>query len=308
MIEQGILAAGVRLSTPWPPPVPRQLFRRDEDGESIVLFADTLGCVLAVFENRESQRTAYQFGPLPFDAAARLTLVLTWSAGRVSLLVGDSSGPREYEGQPCRAEVPQFPPAPSRAAERIYAQLVPESALTREGRLFLATVRDLDEKMAAADEYSVLMASGLLRKLLLEGLIHVANRAHRLELRFHTIDFTRTPPIPSDTSWSDLDPSAFPGAPTKACTLDEFLAAPCMEGKGHTASVKDVISACAHAKGAVHLGKPRTDEERAVLDWDEVVQLLGREASLWVMAGVCRVVLNALQDLVAAVQRGTRVV
>jgi hypothetical protein len=53
-------------------------------------------------------------------------------------------------------------------------------------RLFFHTLRDLERRTAATDEYEVLMSAALLRKLLLDKsrLIDQVNRIHRLDLRF----------------------------------------------------------------------------------------------------------------------------
>jgi molybdenum-dependent DNA-binding transcriptional regulator ModE len=64
--------------------------------------------------------------------------------------------------------------------------------------------------------------------------------------------------------------------------------------KGTDATVRDLISACANAKGGVHLGKARTESEQRLLDWDEVFSVIGTEPSLAALAGICRVTLLGL--------------
>jgi hypothetical protein len=51
-------------------------------------------------------------------------------------------------------------------------------------RLFVYTLRDLEQRAAATDEYTVLMSAALLRKLLLdEGrLMDQVNRSYRLKI------------------------------------------------------------------------------------------------------------------------------
>jgi hypothetical protein len=53
-------------------------------------------------------------------------------------------------------------------------------------RLFVHTLRDLEERTASADEYTVLMSAALLRKLLLDDsrLVDQVNRKQRLKLRY----------------------------------------------------------------------------------------------------------------------------
>jgi cobalamin biosynthesis protein CobT len=53
-------------------------------------------------------------------------------------------------------------------------------------QLFIHTLRDLERRTAATNEYEVLLSAALLRKLLLdqERLMDQANRSYRLDLRF----------------------------------------------------------------------------------------------------------------------------
>ena len=56
--------------------------------------------------------------------------------------------------------------------------------------LFIHTLNDLEKRVESTDEYDVLMAAALLRKLLVDGgrLMDQINRAHRLKLRFRISD------------------------------------------------------------------------------------------------------------------------
>ena len=90
----------------------------------------------------------------------------------------------------------------------------------------------------------------------------------------------------------------FPGAKTIRISLEELLKAPCFKVEDLTATVRDLIRACANAKGGTHLGKARTSEENLVLDWDLTFRLIGEEPSLRAVASVCRLVLIGLEPLV----------
>jgi hypothetical protein len=52
--------------------------------------------------------------------------------------------------------------------------------------LFIRTLRDLEQKASSSDEYEVLLAAGLLRKLLMDALplVDQVNATRRLKLRF----------------------------------------------------------------------------------------------------------------------------
>jgi hypothetical protein len=47
---------------------------------------------------------------------------------------------------------------------------------------------------ASHNSYSLLRASGLLRQLLLDGLLHAANRSHHVPIEFSLLDSTERPP------------------------------------------------------------------------------------------------------------------
>ena len=110
-------------------------------------------------------------------------------------------------------------------------------------------------------------------------------------------------PVVPDDHWQQLDATNFPGAKTITVDLQRLLAAPCLTTNGVTASVKDLIKACAHAKAGIHLGHTETDGEQAVLDLDTAVRLLGQEPSGRAVAGICRVVLRGLQPLAEAIMK-----
>jgi hypothetical protein len=303
MREEGTVAAVAVFPSPWPPPVPVELLAREQDGTRVVLSADTRGCLLVSFHRGAKQQT-HEFGPLPIPAAARVVLVLSWSPAQVSLALNGV----ELEGREVGAQQPQLP---SRGAGippmgLLFPHLKSGAGVSEAEQLFVSTVIDIDRKAVAGDHYSLIRASGLLRQLLLDDtpLVQTVNRIHRLRLQFRTIDFTLPPPIEPEAHWMVLDPSPFPGARTIACTCLQFLAAPCLKWKHKVARVKDLIRACANAKGGVHLGKAKTADEQLVLDWDEVVTVLGEQPSLRAIAGVCRVALRGLGTLVDAIERG----
>lgn len=58
------------------------------------------------------------------------------------------------------------------------------------GQLLVKTLIDLEKRVTAADEYEVLLAAGLLRKLLMDQmpLMDKVNSAHRLKIRFRIND------------------------------------------------------------------------------------------------------------------------
>ena len=56
--------------------------------------------------------------------------------------------------------------------------------------LFLRTIEDLEESISSTDSYTVLQASALLRKLLLDDypLVDQVNQTYKLKIKFEIID------------------------------------------------------------------------------------------------------------------------
>lgn len=170
-------------------------------------------------------------------------------------------------------------------------------------QLFLATLADIDSKVIEGTRYSLIRAAGLLRQLFLDAtpLIHDVNRNHRVKLQFERGEYRTQPPVTPDAHWINPDCSPFPKAQTVSIDLDAFLKSPCLTQQRQTASIADLIKACSNVKGGVHLGKARSGEEKAVIDWDKAIELNGEQPSLLAIAGACRVALRGLKPLVSAV-------
>ena len=182
-----------------------------------------------------------------------------------------------------------------------YPDLRPEHASQEVEAFFLETVKDIDAKVVERTRYGLIRAAGLLRQLLLDGLIHKVNRPYRLKLAFEVIEFHSAPSDQSVIHWRTLDPSAFPGVKVVTVDLAALLAIPVLRIGTSTASVRDVIKACANAKGGVHYGPPGNSQEDLVLAWDKRFQASPVEISLDFLAGLCKVCLEGVQPIVNAI-------
>lgn len=132
-------------------------------------------------------------------------------------------------------------------------------------RLFVHTLRDLERRTVATDEYEVLLSAALLRKLLLdqERLMDQINRRYRLDLRFRISGVSPFEQQIWDSNpilWAiedALDPkSPFAYAPFDA-TRDQFLGRRIMRFSENWITIRDVIDQLANIEGAVHSGKPK---------------------------------------------------
>lgn len=166
--------------------------------------------------------------------------------------------------------------------------------------LFLLTCDDLEERVRRANdgdtspsqrEYEALMIAPLLRKLILDShsLIDRVNRTHRLKIRYPIQAWpllagsggTSTPPEFDDSPRPILEHFL----DRVVLDRDEMLSRPVMIWNGQVVTARDVIRHLANAAGGVHLGPPRSDKGRMLLELDQSITFTGvRAGSLCVMA------------------------
>lgn len=183
----------------------------------------------------------------------------------------------------------------------------PSLANSQSDHLFLSTLQDIDSKIIACDKYSLIRSSGLLRQIFIDGLLNTVNSKYKIKIAFKLLDSGGDMPVKSDKMihWATLDPTDFPNARTIECNVNEFLNKPCLTMNNRKATVKDLIRACANAKGGVHLGRAKNTNEQSILDWDEAIQILGEEPSLLAIRDVCRISLQGFKGLVENIQKAS---
>lgn len=115
-------------------------------------------------------------------------------------------------------------------------------------KLFLRTVIDLRARIESDDGYDLIIASGLLRKLLVDGttLVTLANRRPRLKLRFPVIEDHPSPP----KGWVL---SGYSG--DKVGRIDAFLNSKVAYLDGDPYTAYEVVTTCANSFGGVHAGE-----------------------------------------------------
>jgi hypothetical protein len=78
-----------------------------------------------------------------------------------------------------------------------------------------------------------------------------------------------------------------------------------MTYKSHEVTIKDLVVHAAHVRGAVHLGTPHTEKDKALSELATRIELGGYSGATRVLQAISRVVLAGLAPLRAAVkQRG----
>lgn len=174
--------------------------------------------------------------------------------------------------------------------------------------LFLSTLRDLALRVADTDEYNVLGASALIRKLLIDGspLVDQVNQQYRLKLTFEVCESNPSiPGVPEPTFWSvqdGLDPeTARPGKPRKAVNRDQLLATVLAVVQRKSYTLREIVLFEANIMGGVHAGSPKEEKERVLQAINSTLAIGGYRASLRQLQAIGRVVLKGLEPLRAAV-------
>lgn len=184
-------------------------------------------------------------------------------------------------------------------------------------QIFLGKLADLGRRVEKPDlstrnaEYELLMAAPLLREILFGSpvLIHVANREHRLKVRFR---FVSHKPLPPDlahlapmvvTTLGNMPTEAYPEHLLEDMTLDQFLGAPVAYVLGRAVTVRDVVDYAANVAGGVHLGESTSGNRPTVRAIDEMIRMNGWSALYVFLVRIGRATEAGLQALAEKVRQ-----
>ncbi len=300
-MQEGTIFFVFTFPKPWPPIQPISLLSHSTDLDRVCLTADPSGKLKLSIIYAGQVIADYTFQPLDIEGDGRSIVSITWSKDIASLRLNGKELKLDINAGEERYTLHTSAVTVDRGY--IFPGINPNAGKSEAERLFLATLADIDIKVMEGTRYSLIRAAGLLRQLFLDAtpLIHEVNRNYRVRLQFERGEYHTQPPITPDAHWINPDCSSFPKAQTVSISLDAFLKSPCLILQGQTASIADLIKACANVKGGVHLGKVTTTEEKVVIDWDNAIEINGEQPSLLAIAGVCRVVLRSLKPLASAI-------
>ena len=182
--------------------------------------------------------------------------------------------------------------------------------------LFIRTLDDLSTRLASDDEYTLLMAAPLLRKLLLDSdsLLNQVNRSRRLKIMFKINSKS-----PYDTALAKLGAPFFsseedaidpeldlpPGMRNEMqVKLDGLLKREVLMISGDTVTIRDLIDQLANIEGGVHSGKP-DDKQKVLQAVSQRIYIGGLPAGVRQVRAIIRIVLRGLAPVRAAVEAGT---
>lgn len=177
-------------------------------------------------------------------------------------------------------------------------------------KLFINTIYDIQEKYVSGNDYKIIKATGLLRLLSLDScsLIDTVNKSYGVDIRFLVTDNDANPFPFGEIGGSFVmilnpDVSVASGRQNVILNHQEYLRHVCHIKNNIRATVKDVIKACANAKGGVHLDKNerKNISEQIVLDIDTTMTIGNQDPSVYIARGICNSYLVALKPLVEAV-------
>jgi hypothetical protein len=168
--------------------------------------------------------------------------------------------------------------------------------------LFLGTIEDLRTKIRTNNAYNLIKACGLCRHLLLDEhpLVHQVNKKYKLQLTFHIADYSNTPISDGQKGGGGRTIQPLVDR-TKIAKLDEFLKTKVLYYGTHEFTVKEILIAASHYFGGIHSGKPDLKQQYlTMLDRYSKMEL---NHSLWMIRGICKVVLKTMKPLEALIKQ-----
>lgn len=128
---------------------------------------------------------------------------------------------------------------------------------------FLTTIKDLNAKIAAGDQYNLIKAAGILRQLVADTstpLIIKLNNDHKIKLQFEIADSGELRSGDGVFHMVALEPNS--SFKIRAVSLDNFLNREIISWNKEKYSVLDFIKVAANIRGGVHFGAYKDEKEK----------------------------------------------
>ena len=295
----GTIFIAVTFPDPWPPISPFIFLKKSSESGTLLVTADTAGRLTVQTISTSDGTTSMKFQPIKIEGGSMAIVAFIWSPSELGLMINDQDLMADPNGTmpPVAFSGCRIP-----TLKLLYPNLSPRPDLEQEEIFFLDTIRDIDTKTLAGSRYDLIRAAGLLRQLFLDekSLVHIVNRKYKCKINFFVVEQHEKPPCNPELVWDSLGPY-LPGAKTRPKTLDQFLAVPVLTFNSMTASVKDVIKACANAKGGVHYGSASVNSEELLLEFDGSIGWNNVEPSLQSLSNICLISLKGIEPIVRAI-------
>ena len=180
---------------------------------------------------------------------------------------------------------------------------------------FISVLRDLESCASCWDDYELMRIPGMLRLLLLDGLVDQVNRDCRLKITFtvgQSLGAKRgdseDQPVSSlmfSSVGDSFDPEVLARAPklppalrrTRVLSRDDLLQQFILVVDGEYVTVEDLIHNLAYVHGLTHPGKPQNQKDANILGWRRLARLGNTPAGLREIRSVGHVVHRALIPL-----------
>lgn len=169
--------------------------------------------------------------------------------------------------------------------------------------LFLKTIEDLKVKIGSEDPYEILMATALLRKLLIDEspLVDQVNKNFGLKIRYVVNNKSSPPNIDGLITWSTVDgfdPETSHISEPIILNKNQMLKRQIMIIDGTTITVLDLIKFLSHVQGSVHVRNPKNDKERVQKKFEETIKIGGMPGEIRSVKAIGRVVIKGLNQLI----------
>jgi len=180
---------------------------------------------------------------------------------------------------------------------------VKEIRITEDEYIFKRKYEELEHLVSSKDDYDVLKISAILRLLLLEGLMHKANKRFKIHVSFKIgIRTYKIPGFPDPDVWSAQDGIYPPSSRTphifKEVKVDKFLSTPLMKLENEILTLKDIIRYEANVKGGVHVGKVNKNKPKeSILESSSIFQVGNFRLSLRQLIAIGKVTLDGLKPI-----------
>ena len=300
--------AVARLPPEWPPKSSLEIFRKTNDGTVITVTVSPVGTLRLSINNVGAAERLIEFQRVQLVSAGHciLCVVCQGQSGSISINTRQLKTLDEAPEEIFYLTLSEGKVRPPRPPVTLFPKQ--NVVLTDLEKLFVESVKDLDQKISSTDHYQLLRASGIIRQLLMDSapLIQQVNRNYRIKVTFEVLPMQNDLPVPPDTHWCSITPDNGPVEPTIQCTLSQLLQMQCVVHNGKPYTVHDVITCCAHVLGGVHAGKPTSDADRNLVELERTIRFIDSSTIDHTLKGIAQVVTWGCLPLIKAIFDGPR--